>query len=372
MEESKMTKEQKLIIEVSRYSNVDKNKVKELIYSEINWNKVLTYAIKNKILGLLFRNIKMSCPFFVFPGEVDKLLNFYYEGNKKRNKLFMREAQHLKDVFVQNNILFTPLKGSFLIPNIYIDGGSRTMNDIDILISSQYTDKLKKILYQEGYIQGDYNIDTGEIIPLTRDKDLLYKMQMNNLYVFKKRINSPYLGVIDIDVCFNIDLKIRDNLVDEMLGRSNTVNGITNLSPCDFMLHLCSHLYKEATNAMWIQLEKDMALIKFCDVREYYLKYVKENDEKNLLSIVDKNIEYKKAIYYTIFFLEQIFHDGYEQKILNRLDLKEDYFIYQFGGNDFKDKQLYWKKDFFERVFSDNNKDELPDKPIYNKFIEEI
>ena len=367
-----LTEEQSFVLLGSRYTFTEEKKIQfaNMLCKDLNWNKIIIYAVKNKVIGLLWRNIMQISPHYLLKGEIDKLFRFYYEGNIIRNNILITEKEKLASTFKRNEVEFVPLKGAFLIPNIYKDYGSRTMNDLDILILPERIETVKKILSEAGYLQGDYDVLTGKVNPITRNKELLYKMKMNNLYAFKKKINNPIINFIDIDVCFNIDLKIRDNMAERMLKRSRVEGDNTILKPCDFFMHLCSHLYKEATNAMWIQLEKDIALIKFCDVREFYLRYMNKKEVEKLLTTILVQDEYKKAIYYTMFYLRLLYNDGYENYILNNIELNDKDFIYKFGENDYKDKDYYWKKDFINRVFSENNKDELPDIPNYKKYFE--
>ena len=41
---------------------------------------------------------------------------------------------------------------------------------------------------------------------------------------------------------------------------------IPSLNKEDFFIHLCAHLYKEATTLPWIEMHRDMTLYKYCDI----------------------------------------------------------------------------------------------------------
>jgi hypothetical protein len=45
----------------------------------------------------------------------------------------------------------------------------------------------------------------------------------------------------------------------------------------DFFIHLCAHLYKEATTLPWIEMRRDMTLYKYCDI---YMLLSEMPDEK--------------------------------------------------------------------------------------------
>lgn len=60
MKREKLAVEQELIILLGRYtlSERDETAVVELLENQINWYLVLQYAIKNKIVGLVYFNLK--------------------------------------------------------------------------------------------------------------------------------------------------------------------------------------------------------------------------------------------------------------------------------------------------------------------------
>ena len=61
----------------------------------------------------------------------------------------------------------------------------------------------------------------------------------------------------------------------EYISSSN--HKIPTLNKYDFFLHLCSHLYKEATTLPWIEMHRDMTLYKYADIY-LLLSEISEND----------------------------------------------------------------------------------------------
>jgi len=133
--------------------------------------------------------------------------------------------------------------------------------------------------------------------------------------------------------------------------------GLWYLRPSDFFIHLCCHLYKEASNAEWIYQNKDVNIIKFCDVREYILQKMRTEDIQEAIHAV-LECRVNQAVYYTIFYLKMIYQDGYEDKILEELEISDLSFLDQFGQNNFKEP-VKFKKSFWERIFSESNAEEL-------------
>ena len=48
--------------------------------------------------------------------------------------------------------------------------------------------------------------------------------------------------------------------------KSNDLLGKVTLDDAGFFIHLCAHLYKEATTLPWIEMHRDMTLYKYCDI----------------------------------------------------------------------------------------------------------
>lgn len=188
---------------------------------------------------------------------------------------------------------------------------------------------------------------------------------MNTMIPFAKICDSQYAECVKFDISFNLDLKLEPNPVSSMLDRAYQSDGLWYLKPSDFFIHLCCHLYKEASNAEWIYQNKDVNIIKFCDVREYVLQKMQTED---IQKAIHSALEYKvnQAVYYTIFYLKMIYQDGYEDGIMKELEIDDLSFLEQFGQNNFKEP-VKFKKSFWERIFSDSNAEELKEM---SKFVD--
>ena len=76
---------------------------------------------------------------------------------------------------------------------------------------------------------------------------------------------------LEVDINFSLDYKNNESsLVEELISKSKlySIRGfkIRSLSEEDFFIHLCSHLYKEATTLPWIEMNRDMTLYKYLDI----------------------------------------------------------------------------------------------------------
>ena len=359
--------EQKILILTCRltFSKEDESLLKDLLKEKIDWFQVFNYAIKNKVAPLVYNNLIKRGYKDLIPYELARVMSFYYYATIERNKILQSEMSKVIDKLESNNIKCSPLKGAYLIPCMYKNMGIRTVHDIDCMISHSKAKELIEIMKEEGYSQGDYDAELNIMKPLSREKEILWKMKMNNLYPFKKIDVSPFVGLKVFDFSFSLDLDLDKKAVDEIISNIYFDNeyGRNILKPAHFFIHLCCHLFKEATTAVFIEESNDLNLIKFCDVREYILQKMNKKDMEEAISFsIDHKIN--KAIYYTVYYLKEIYDDGYEEEILSSLKIEDQDFLNQYGNRDFS-KYKEWKKSFWQRIFSYNNADEIDEVPKY-------
>ena len=75
----------------------------------------------------------------------------------------------------------------------------------------------------------------------------------------------------EVDINFSLDYKngTADTLSDMLSNvciKNEKELSIPTLDDADFFIHLCAHLYKEATTLPWIEMQRDMTLYKYCDI----------------------------------------------------------------------------------------------------------
>jgi hypothetical protein len=354
-----MKKEYELIHILSRltFKEEERELLKKILSENINWNEVFNVAIKNKVLPLIYYNLDLLGYAGYMLHNYRRNAMFQRLGNIERNVDLINEGKRVLKKLGKENILCTPLKGFCLIPNVYHDYGIRNMNDIDILIKIEDREKVTNIMNGLGYVQGKYNSSKKSIQPFSREKIMLWNMKMNNMPTFIKLSDCECTTVYEIDFSFDLDLQLSCSPVNEILDNAICKDGIHYLQTEAFFLQLCCHLYKEATNAEWVLESTDINFIKFCDVREYILHIM---DEITLKKSVDLASKYgiQKSIYFTVYYLREIYHDGYENNILIYIDIDNEDFLNQYSKRN-SIETLKWDQQFWDRLYSETNKSEL-------------
>lgn len=113
-----------------------------------------------------------------------------------------------------------------------------------------------------------------------KESDLLdlvnreFRNSLRNAFLLKEKINEDFLGCInflstELEAC-GVPYALRKAVLKTMLSRTQIIPirsaKIRTLESYDFLLHLCSHLYKEAMAVPWIRMRRDMTLYKYCDI----------------------------------------------------------------------------------------------------------
>ncbi|MFH1539230.1 MAG: nucleotidyltransferase family protein, partial [bacterium] len=99
------------------------------------WERVCTELFESQIATLFFSWLKrLGHESLLTASMLDKFRE-KYEATLAANILIQEQFLQIEAVMREGGILITPLKGLELIEGIYDDLGTRSMSDIDILVS---------------------------------------------------------------------------------------------------------------------------------------------------------------------------------------------------------------------------------------------
>lgn len=237
-----------------------------------------SFEASPEVLGYLFENRMQSAAYGVIMNdeslteirakkEFTAALKKAYDYNIAYNRSFSRCVSYVSEILSGSPVKYAMLKGAVLHGR-YPDG-YRTSNDIDILVLPEEVTKIGEIFIKNGFLQG--TVKNGVFKPATREAIVTSKMMRGETVPYIKEINLPFIKFLEIDINFSLDYKNGDERkIREMLRNSVSVKvgdiSVKTLCDEDFFLHLCMHLYKEATTLPWIKMKRDMTLYKYCDI----------------------------------------------------------------------------------------------------------
>ena len=169
---------------------------------------------------------------------------------------------------------------------------------------------------------------------------------------------------LEVDINFSLDYKNGNtDILSSMLERSSFTKvgkiKIPTLDKTDFFIHLCSHLYKEATTLPWIEMRRDMTLYKYCDI--YLLLGGMTDFDFETLQERAKELGMEKICAYAIYETAELF-DIFDSKIVeeSKKVLEDDKnFLRRVISPKDKKVFLYKTDDITKRFFMENRKKDL-------------
>ena len=228
---------------------------------------VLGHLFFNRMQGVAYDTLKRNGLLGKVPREFRNALLAAYEQNTQKNASFRTCVAKLSDLLRACDCKVAMLKGAYLCA--HYPEGYRTSNDIDLLVSPKDVTPIGNLLSSLGFMQG--NVRNGEFIPATRKEIIESKMLRGETVPYIKEVNLPFMRFLEVDINYSLDYKNGNgDTVSEMLSRAcmkeEGALSIPTLDDADFFLHLCAHLYKEATTLPWVEMQRDMTLYKYADI----------------------------------------------------------------------------------------------------------
>ncbi|MBQ2775247.1 MAG: nucleotidyltransferase family protein [Clostridia bacterium] len=301
--------ENKIILELSKPQNFDKSAVVSAFSKPLDLPYILGQLLFNRVGGNAYHALR-DCELLPrINREFRNPLKMIYESSVARTESFLKAEEMLSEIFVDADFPYALLKGA-LLSQIY-PIGLRTSNDFDILINQQDVQRITDLLIANGFKQGFLRNDN--FTPATRSDIIFAKMNKGETVPFVKRIDLPHMPWLEVDVNFSLDFKAKQetDVVKDFLSRTEKSIKLKNgalptLSHSDFLIHLCAHLYKEATTLHWVNVQRDLSLYKFSDIFLLLDLYLDESFVNDLVETIFK-YDLKDECYYTFYYTRELF-----------------------------------------------------------------
>lgn len=353
--------EKKLLFELCRVNCEDKSTLVNLINDGNITAEVLGHLLWNRMIGVAYENLK-ELPYDITINREFKTsikdMTFHYID---RNNDYFECIKYLNSILKTYEKEFVMLKGAYLC-QIYTPGG-RIANDVDLLVKEKSLDDIGNCLKNHGFIQGYIKNDC--LVPATREEIIYSRMMKGETVPYVKEVNLKTLKWLEVDINFSLDYKPGDSdvvnrIVDQGEYTKNVEVSIRVPHKFDFIIHLCQHLYKEATTLPWINMKRDMTLYKFIDIG--VMIDLLSLDELTLLCKRIIELDAQISCYYAIYCYNQLL-GGNEKtnRIIELLDLDNTSFIHKVIAPSEHKMYIYKEKNIANRFWHANRKELLID-----------
>lgn len=277
MKNSFKTLEQQLVLELTRFLDYDSELLELLLSKPLDMPWVLGQLCWHRVAGIAYYILRESNLLYKTNRDFRSSLQSIYESGCRKNSASMQALSYLGQLFTGVDFAYAVLKGPFLSAAVYPEG-LRTSNDFDFLVSTSNVSACEKLMKRAGFIQGYYQ-PGKEIVPASRQQIVESRLTRGETVPLLKKSDISGLDVIEIDLNFSLDFKageesqISEMLKNVVLFSPQTSCQLCTLSPVDFVIHLCTHLYKEASVYFWVERNRDLSIYKFCDIYALLFKW---------------------------------------------------------------------------------------------------
>ena len=338
-------------------------------FKEETFDEDLLVAATPSVLGHLFFNRMQAVAYGMLKkqgllGKVNREFRNSLKGafnqNIEKNNSFFQCVQLVEKALSKCECKYAMLKGAYLC-RAYPEG-YRTSNDIDLLVHPNDVTKVGDALLKSGFKQG--NIRNGNFEPATRKEIIESKMMRGETVPYIKEIKLPGMQFLEVDINFSLDYKPGDTkLLEEMMNNTVTVKlgdyTVHTLHNDDFFVHLCSHLYKEATTLPWVEMMRDMTLYKYCDI--YMLLNDANEEHSAFLFERAKKLGMEKVCAFAVLQTAELFKfkNLYAVEIAKKVLSYDLDCIHRIVSPKDRKELVFTERSVFERFFANNRKELL-------------
>lgn len=335
-------------------------------FKEEKFDESLLDAATPEVLGHLFFNRMQAVAFGTLEkhgllGKVNRefrnSIMGAYKQNIEKNKSFFFCVRQVEKALSACPCKYAMLKGAYLC-KAYPEG-YRTSNDIDLLVLPKDVTEIGNSLINDGFKQG--NIRNGKFEPATRKEIIESKMMRGETVPFIKEVNLPGMRFLEVDLNFSLDYKPEDTVfLEEMIKNTVLVKlgdfSVHTLRMDDFFVHLCSHLYKEASTISWIEMKRDMTLYKYCDI--YMLLDDIDKEQIDFLFKRAKKLGKEKICAFAVIETAELFcfENSYAVEVAKKVLSQDSDFIHIINSPQEKKQYIFSEKNIVKRFFAADRK----------------
>lgn len=326
--------------------------------SEVDWGQFIDMAGRHGVLPLVGRNLIRHR---LAQSDDGRLLAPYrwiyayaYEGNRRRNQALADEFVKVIRVLNSIDIPYAIRKGQPLIDSLYQDLGARRVGDFDILLSRNALPDFTAAVTELGYQQGRQSANSEQIVPFDRGTRLFWQTNLTNVVLpFVKLSHRDDVELFILDPCCNlfqvssgITADVRDFL-DRRVPR--TVYGEPSfvMDETDQILDACVQLHVEATTLYYIEIGKDLTLLKFLELSEL-LRAADDYVLGELLGRVEA-YDCTQSVAWALHHVARIYPDAVPETLADRFPVLDTSALNEYGA--FDGQSHMWESDFVTRLF---------------------
>lgn len=324
----------------------------------LDWSVFIDQACRHGVLPLVGRNLIKLRLAHTADGRAlvpyRWIYSFVYEGNRRRNLALGDEYSKVIRGLAAAGIDYAIRKGPVLTEGVYHDLGLRRMGDFDLLMRRESLPAFAALVEELGYQQGHLSRNAEQVVPFDRRTQLVWRVNLpNSTLPFLKPAQRDDVEAFVLDPCFDLFQPRSGITVDpgELLARALDTTAFGEparmLDPVDQIIDLCAQLHVEATTLIYIELGKDLTILKFLDLVEL----LRLLPEERLKTFVNRVREYGCAdsVFYALHHAAEVYPDDVAPELVTEFEPADPDFVNVYGVLD--EKPHRWDRSFAARLF---------------------
>lgn len=325
---------------------------------DLDWGVFLDQACRHGVLPLVGRNlIKLRLAHSADGRALAPyrwIYTFAYDGNRRRNIAISDEYSKVIRGLNAAGVEYAVRKGPILTEGVYHDLGARRMGDLDLLLRPESMPAIAEIAEDLGYRQGHLSRNAEQVVSFDRRTQLVWRVNLpNSTLPFLKSAQRDDVEAFVLDPCFDL-FQPRSGIsvdVGEFLARTRETVAFGQparmLDPVDQIIDAGVQLHVEATTLMYIELGKDLTILKFLDLVEL-MRLLPEDRLKDLIARV-REYGCVDSVYYALHHAAQIYPDDVAAGLVEEFEPSTPDVLEVYGTLDGKVER--WDRAFAERLF---------------------
>ncbi|WP_018348388.1 nucleotidyltransferase family protein [Longispora albida] len=325
---------------------------------DLDWGYFLDQTSRHGVLPLVSRHLTQLRLVHDADGRTLApyrwIYAYAYEGNKRRNLAIGDEYSKVIRGLNRRGIEYAIRKGPVLTEGVYHDLGLRRMGDLDVLLRPEALPEFTDMASELGYEQGHLSRNAERVVPFDRRTQLTWKINLaNSTLPFLKPAQRDDVETFVLDPCFAL-FQPRSGItadVGDFLTRAvRTVAFGTPawmLEPVDQIIDMCVQAHVEATTLMYIEMGKDLTVLKFLDLVEL----LRKQDAGCLERLAAQVREYgcEDSVSYALHHAALLYPGEIDTNLLSEFVPRDPALLDTYGVLDGAPQR--WDRDFADRLF---------------------
>ncbi|HVB45620.1 MAG TPA: nucleotidyltransferase family protein [Streptosporangiaceae bacterium] len=319
----------------------------------VDCGRFLDLAAKHRVLNLVARSFARERL------ELTDIVPHWtmrssYLYNRQRNLALVDELGVLLAEFASRGVNAVVRKGTYLTCRVYPDPALRFSADLDLYVADSDRVAFSRAMTDLGYQQGLPTENGRVMLPLDREEAIFSRLHEAALPPFRRLTSDPYVEIFTIDPSHNLMPPASHKSIPaaDFLRRAHreTVAGEQAwvCSPEDTLLDLCVHLFREATSVCSIELNKDLCLIRFIDIVQWWRAAGGRLDTERFAGLAAQ-YDLVAENYYALHFTQLLYPGVVPPELLDRLRPDDLDYLDTYGF--YEGLPGRWDVPFMERMF---------------------